>query len=165
MRHDYKIRRIEYANALGCPYERLGAKLAQMYIEEHMCALEITQRLIALTGKPITVRSIQRLLQNLGVTRSAGDAFRLAVKRNRVHFAYKDPLFKARRSFMSKALRYKILKRDAFKCVLCGITAKEARLEVDHEVAVAHGGQTIESNLRTLCVDCNHGKRVIELER
>lgn len=70
------------------------------------------------------------------------------------------PQFKAyERSKMSKTLRYKILERDKFECQICGRTAKDGvKLHIDHIIPISKGGKTIESNLRTLCEDCNLGK-------
>ena len=63
------------------------------------------------------------------------------------------------RSKMSDSLRYDILKRDGFKCTICGATAQEgAKLHIDHIVPVSKGGKTTKSNLRTLCSRCNFGK-------
>ena len=63
------------------------------------------------------------------------------------------------RSKMSDSLRYDILKRDGFKCTICGATAQEgAKLHVDHIVPVSKGGKTVNRNLRTLCSSCNLGK-------
>lgn len=61
------------------------------------------------------------------------------------------------------ALRYFILKRDNFRCVLDGrspATERDLVLHVDHIVPWAKGGATIASNLRTLCSFCNLGKGV-----
>lgn len=56
-------------------------------------------------------------------------------------------------------LRFLILKRDNYRCQLCGNTAANgARLEVDHKLAVAVGGLDDPSNLWTLCFNCNRGK-------
>ena len=68
---------------------------------------------------------------------------------------------KVERSKMSQSLRYDILKRDGFRCVLCGRSAREhgVDLEVDHIIPVSKGGKTEPDNLRTLCKDCNRGKR------
>lgn len=69
--------------------------------------------------------------------------------------------FKRRqRSAMTNTLRYKILQRDGFRCVLCGRSVQDGvkQLEVDHVLPVSKGGLTVESNLRTLCYDCNRGK-------
>lgn len=63
------------------------------------------------------------------------------------------------RSLMSDSLRYDILKRDGFRCVLCGRTANDgAKLHVDHIKPIAKGGKTVTNNLRTLCDQCNLGK-------
>lgn len=58
-------------------------------------------------------------------------------------------------------LRYRILKRDNFKCVLCGRSPANnlgLELHVDHIMPFLKGGKTIERNLRTTCSDCNIGK-------
>ncbi len=63
------------------------------------------------------------------------------------------------RSIMTPTLRYDVMKRDGFRCVLCGRTADDGiKLHVDHILPVSKGGKTIMSNLRTLCEDCNRGK-------
>ncbi len=61
----------------------------------------------------------------------------------------------------SLSLRYGVLMRDNFKCLLCGnspATDPKCKLHVDHIVPFSKNGQTVQSNLRTLCVDCNLGK-------
>ena len=63
------------------------------------------------------------------------------------------------RALMTASLRYDILKRDGFRCVLCGRGAADGvKLEVDHVKPVSRGGKTVPGNLRTLCFDCNRGK-------
>ena len=62
---------------------------------------------------------------------------------------------------LSLALRYKVLVRDKFRCVICGASpAKDVGVElhVDHIHPWSRGGQNIEENLRTLCSKCNLGK-------
>jgi len=56
------------------------------------------------------------------------------------------------------SLRTKIMKRDGHRCVLCGATAEDAQLHVDHIISTDRGGLTEERNLRTLCAKCNFGK-------
>lgn len=64
------------------------------------------------------------------------------------------------RRMMSDSLRYDVMKRDGFRCVLCGATAQDGvKLHVDHIIPVSKGGKTTMSNLRTLCEQCNMGKR------
>ena len=52
-----------------------------------------------------------------------------------------------------------MLKRDNFKCQLCGKGKDDqAILEVDHRQSISEGGETSEDNLWTLCFECNRGK-------
>lgn len=63
------------------------------------------------------------------------------------------------RSKLTSKLRYQVLKRDHYRCVICGRGAEDGvKLHVDHIMPVARGGKTVMSNLRTLCQDCNLGK-------
>ncbi len=55
--------------------------------------------------------------------------------------------------------RYQILERDNNRCVKCGATAKESKLEVDHIVPVSQGGDDSHNNLQTMCWECNRGKK------
>lgn len=66
---------------------------------------------------------------------------------------------KRERALMTDKLRYAILKRDGFRCKLCGRSADDgAKLHIDHIIPVSKGGRTVESNLRVLCDACNLGK-------
>ena len=56
-------------------------------------------------------------------------------------------------------MRYDVLRRDDFHCVRCGRGRKDGvKLHVDHIVPVSRGGESVMSNLQTLCEDCNRGK-------
>lgn len=58
-------------------------------------------------------------------------------------------------------LRWKVMRRDHFKCCLCGASpAKDPSVElhIDHIIPWAKGGETTIDNLRTLCSKCNLGK-------
>jgi ATP adenylyltransferase len=61
--------------------------------------------------------------------------------------------------YVSGTLRYEILKRAKFRCELCGISAEEKALEVDHILRRNLGGTDDESNLQALCYSCNAMKR------
>jgi len=57
--------------------------------------------------------------------------------------------------------RLKILKRDNYKCVICGkspATHVEIFLHIDHIQPFSKGGSNDIDNLRTLCHKCNLGK-------
>lgn len=79
--------------------------------------------------------------------------------RNEAKKNYQADTKKAERSKMNSSLRYDVLRRDGFKCQLCGRSAGDGiQLEVDHIKPISKGGKTERSNLRTLCRDCNRGK-------
>lgn len=55
--------------------------------------------------------------------------------------------------------RFAILKRDGYRCQLCGRSARDGvTLEIDHKIARSKGGTNDPSNLWTLCATCNNGK-------
>lgn len=61
----------------------------------------------------------------------------------------------------SKSLRYDVMKRDGFKCVICGkspVNNPNIELHIDHIKPYSLGGETIFENLQTLCSECNLGK-------
>jgi diadenosine tetraphosphate (Ap4A) HIT family hydrolase len=61
--------------------------------------------------------------------------------------------------YISGSLRYEILKKSAFHCELCGISADQKALEVDHIVPRNKGGTDEPHNLQALCYSCNAMKR------
>ena len=64
-----------------------------------------------------------------------------------------------KRKPIKPSLRFEILKRDDYRCQMCGVTAKDgATLEIDHITPVSKGGTNDADNLQVLCRDCNAGK-------
>lgn len=70
-----------------------------------------------------------------------------------------------RQRTVSNAQRQQILRRDNFTCQLCGARGPGARpnpgnavLKVDHKLPFSKGGTDDDSNLWTLCEECNYGK-------
>jgi len=58
-------------------------------------------------------------------------------------------------------LRFLVMRRDNFKCVICGrspATDPKIILHVDHIIPWEKGGETVIENLQTLCSDDNLGK-------
>lgn len=61
--------------------------------------------------------------------------------------------------YIPGTLRYEVLKRAKFRCELCGISAEEKALEVDHIIPRNQGGTDNPWNLQALCYSCNAMKR------
>lgn len=59
---------------------------------------------------------------------------------------------------ISGSVRYEVLKRAEFRCELCGISAEEKSLEVDHIHPKSLGGKDDLSNFQALCYSCNASK-------
>lgn len=65
---------------------------------------------------------------------------------------------KINRNIISGSIRYDVLKRAHFRCELCGISADERALEVDHIVPVSQKGKDNIDNFQALCFVCNANK-------
>jgi ATP adenylyltransferase len=61
--------------------------------------------------------------------------------------------------YISGTDRYEVLKRAQFHCELCGISADEKALEVDHILPRNNGGTDELHNYQALCYSCNAMKR------
>ena len=75
--------------------------------------------------------------------------------------SYAEPLkktIKKERQKMTRRLRFTILKRDGYKCKLCGSDSRTTSLTVDHIIPISKGGKTEFQNLQCLCFECNSGK-------
>ncbi len=60
--------------------------------------------------------------------------------------------------YIPAGIRVDVLNRDGYKCVFCGRSSQETRLEIDHIFPFSQGGSNKLDNLQTLCIDCNRGK-------
>ena len=70
------------------------------------------------------------------------------------------PTHKTKRE-INLRLRFTVMKRDNFKCCMCGrspATTLGLELHIDHIIPWSKGGETTIDNLQTLCSDCNIGK-------
>jgi ATP adenylyltransferase len=61
--------------------------------------------------------------------------------------------------YISGTIRYEILKQAKFRCELCGVSAEQRALEVDHILPRNKGGSDEQFNLQALCYSCNAMKR------
>jgi 5-methylcytosine-specific restriction endonuclease McrA len=65
--------------------------------------------------------------------------------------------------YVPGSLRYQVLKEAKFRCELCGISAEEKALDVDHIMPRSRGGKTVNENLQVLCFTCNSQKRDLDV--
>lgn len=65
-------------------------------------------------------------------------------------------------AYVPGSLRYEVLKKARFRCELCGISAEEKALDVDHILPRNKGGKTVAENLQALCYTCNSQKRDLD---
>lgn len=63
------------------------------------------------------------------------------------------------RSMVTPSVRMDTLKRDGFRCRMCGASAAQGtNLHIDHILPISRGGLSTQDNLQTLCETCNLGK-------
>lgn len=65
----------------------------------------------------------------------------------------------SKRKSKRRTARYEVLKRAKLRCELCGVSADEKALEVDHIQPRNLGGNDELHNLQALCYSCNATKR------
>ena len=70
--------------------------------------------------------------------------------------------------YVNLRLRSEVFERDNHTCQICAYAAGEkysdgelVKLEADHIIPLADGGQTTVDNLQTLCSRCNAGKKAV----
>jgi len=157
----YKV--VNISKKLNRPFIEVAK---EMYLEKEMCGKEISEELKKITGIDLGLRSIERELSKIGVIRTRSEAYNLAIRKGRKSYDHlrKEAKSKEQRKGIMPKLRYKIMQRDGFKCVLCGRNQKDdgAKLVLDHIIPVVSEGKNEESNLRTLCQECNTGKMLLE---
>lgn len=152
------------SKALGFSFDKI---LSELYIDKELSGIEISDYLFDKTKIRISARAIQARLKFLGIIRPKKESFRLAIRKGRLSYEKLRKTVKSRelRKGISLKLRYEIFKRDDFKCVLCGATAQDDLLMIDHIKPVVKGGLNECENLRTLCRQCNLGKMISEHEK
>ena len=128
----------------------------------------------------ITKNMVGKVLRNRNIVTKEKDAFGLPGFNNLSNdqiLELKNLLIKKLEDFKSKrgnrvwqhrristgyipgSVRYEVLKRAKFRCELCGISADDKALEVDHIIPRNKGGSDNPSNFQSLCYSCNAMKR------
>lgn len=139
---------------IGVPFERYK----KMEIE--LCARECLQPMLSCSGKCI-VKYTSPKGRNQYEKSEQYDEVDIVTMMGLIKEKLRNKETKEnQRKLMTKTLRYQILKRDGYRCQLCGKTVMDGtKLEVDHIIPVSKGGKTVPENLQTLCFECNRGKR------
>lgn len=147
--------RKKICQGLGIRTEDYENFLIKLY-NENMSGAEISELIERETEVVISPRSIQRIVAKSGKMRTVKEAFGLAMGKGRVVWQLEEDKKRREgaRHQVAKRMRYEVMKRDGFKCVLCG--SKEL-LQIDHRVARMNDGLDTFENLRTLCLECNIG--------
>lgn len=79
---------------------------------------------------------------------------------NLFRIAWEEFLSSDRKRRIGNGIRFNVLRRDGYKCQICGMDANDGvKLEVDHKIPVSKGGGDEIENLWTLCFNCNRGKK------
>jgi 5-methylcytosine-specific restriction endonuclease McrA len=113
--------------------------------------ISVADHLIQRLKKPET----QEIYRPVSTSRSWGPEKKKSVSR---FVSYAPP--KSNRRSPLPSVRFNVMKRDGYKCQLCGRNPRDhgVVLVVDHIVPYATGGKTEIQNLWTLCHECNAGK-------
>ena len=122
------------------------------------------QPLVTDMRRPISAYSCSAYVNKFGSWRGALEAF--VRKENDYPSLTKTSAARRRkkrkrRLDLNLAMRYKILKRDKYKCRLCGASpaiSHGVTLHIDHIIPRSKNGETTPANLQTLCSKCNYGK-------
>jgi diadenosine tetraphosphate (Ap4A) HIT family hydrolase len=127
-----------------------------------------------------------KVLSKHGIVNREGEGYRLAIDPSSLSTVERDDLVqlcdqaideylkkrgsavydhrRAALGYLSGSLRYEVLKRAGFRCELCGISAYERAIEVDHILPRKHGGEDDITNLQAMCFKCNANKGARDAE-
>jgi 5-methylcytosine-specific restriction endonuclease McrA len=77
----------------------------------------------------------------------------------RRHYCSADCMNEFVRNHLWSFVRIDVLRRDNYRCSICGKRFRKSQLDVDHIIPVRMGGDLYDKkNLRTLCKECHKSK-------
>lgn len=87
------------------------------------------------------------------------------VAQGRKHYCSESCMDEFNRNNSWFFVRKDVLRRDKYKCSICGKRFRKALLDVDHIIPVKWGGGLFDkANLRTLCKDCHKAKSKLDAD-
>ena len=123
------------------------------HLKEHLCKWVHNQEFRQISGLNDVPRTIRLLRQEGWQIEVRGDGYVRLVSLEKKEA-------RGERTRISQRVRYRILHRDGFRCKACGRGPNNGvKLTIDHIIPVDWGGGNEESNLQTLCMECNEGKK------
>ena len=163
----YRHKVIELKNNLYFTEEKCK-ELKVSYKKYHECEIALFDSLISEPNQNFIINVSVRYISKGGLVRLSkndiydkNDFFTAFdnVKNDRVEYEVYKRLEAVERALITDKLRFDVMKRDNYKCRICGASQEDgARLHVDHIIPIAKGGKSVMSNLQTLCESCNMGK-------
>lgn len=114
-----------------------------------------------MNNKDLSTISSSSYLRRFGKWSSAMEAFISYVNGEISNSCRNEVRDQGKNRDVNLRLRFLVMKRDRFKCRMCGASpAKDPSvvLHVDHVLPWSKGGRTEIDNLQTLCSKCNLGK-------
>ena len=136
------------------------AYICQCYTGYKMSCREIGEHFLE-KGIKTSTRNVEYYIQKYGITRSRAEARKVAISKGRVVYKKKskDELYCAKQ--IGLKVRMEVLKRDRFRCKLCGNGMHNGySIEIHHK----DGPESVEENLETRCWMCHKGKHVLDRE-
>ena len=129
---------------------------------------------------PMSTISCDVYVRRYGSWRSALEAFVIAASSDSLIFESEKPQEPARLEASSEniirhstdrnpswRLRFLVMRKDNFSCCFCGASPAKnpsINLHIDHIVPWSKGGETLLTNLQTLCEQCNIGKSNLPMQ-
>lgn len=157
-RYTRKTNREELLQNLDSVWQKLGRQPTAMEMKQPISPISIS-RYSRLFGKPWHQICVDFLAWKSGISQHSD-----LPKLHSHHLRTEKPKREEPRQ-ISLSLRYEVMKRDGFKCVICGAspaTHPRCALHIDHIEHWVKGGKSESSNLRTLCAECNLGRGMRE---
>jgi len=116
--------------------------------QDGMSGNEISEYLQKKYNITVSSKHLTDKIKKQGILRNYKDRKINAIKRGRMIY------YREKKHILSPKIRMQVLKRDNFKCVLCGNSPKTGH---SLEVYYKNGDKNDIDNLQTLCLSCYRG--------